>query len=102
MAAVDAVSWALWQQAHAGQAPALRVFGQTDTYPGLPLITSLQTSPQVLAALREALQHIASDPAFAAVRAPLLISGFKATTLADYQRCLDMQVLALAVGLHTL
>ncbi|WP_147321346.1 phosphate/phosphite/phosphonate ABC transporter substrate-binding protein [Rhodoferax lacus] len=106
MAAVDAVSWALWQQDQqrdqTGRAAELRVFGQTDTYPGLPLITSLQTASEVLAALRQALQRIASDPAFAAVRAPLRITGFKATTPADYQRCLDMQALAFAAGLHTL
>jgi ABC-type phosphate/phosphonate transport system substrate-binding protein len=102
MAAVDAVSWALWQQAHPELAPALRVFGQTEAYPGLPLITSVQASPDLLAALRQALHRIATDLAFAAVRAPLLICGFKATTLPDYQRCLDMQEQAFSRGLHTL
>ena len=103
MAAVDAVSWALWKQdEQQGLAAELRVFGQTDTYPGLPLITSLQTSSEVLAALCQALQRISSDPAFAALRAPLRISGFKATTLADYQHCLDMQTLAFSNGVSAL
>jgi len=102
MAAVDAVSWALWQRSQAGFAAQLRVFGQTEPYPVLPLITSLQTPPAVLSALRSALQTLACGPAHAALRGPLLISGFVATTLADYQRCLDMRHQALALGLNSL
>ena len=102
MAAVDAVSWALWQQDHAKQAGQLRVFGQTEPYPGLPLISSLQTPPRMLAALRRALQKVATDSAYAAVRAPLHISGFEATTLADYQTCIAMQEQAFALGLQAL
>lgn len=102
LAALDAVSWALWQQSHPELATKLRVFGQTDAYPGLPLITSLQTTPALLAALQKALHHIATNPDHATVRAPLLINGFAVTTLADYQRCLDMQAQALAAGLQQL
>jgi ABC-type phosphate/phosphonate transport system substrate-binding protein len=102
MAAIDAVSWALWQQANPALAAELRVFGQSEAYPGLPLITSLQTAPAVLAALRDKLQHIASDPAHAAVRAPLLISGFARSSLDDYQTCIAMQELAFAQGLQQL
>lgn len=102
MAAVDAVSWALWQQSHPAQAAALRVFGQSERYPGLPLITSLQTPAPLLAALRRALHGIATDAAHAAVRAPLRICGFEVSTLADYERCTAMQELAFASGLHTL
>lgn len=102
MAAVDAVSWALWQQAHPTLAGELRVFGQTEAYPGLPLITALQTPAAVLAALRDALQTLATAPAFAALRAPLRISGFAARSLADYQRCSLMQEQAFAKGLHSL
>ncbi len=102
LAAVDAVSWALWLQHNPALASGLRVFGQTEAYPGLPLITALHTPPVLLAALRRALHTLATDAAHAGVRAPLLISGFEATTLADYQRCLDMQVQAFATGLHSL
>jgi ABC-type phosphate/phosphonate transport system substrate-binding protein len=102
MAALDPVSWALWQQDCPAQAKELRVFGQTEAYPGLPLITSLQTPPQVLAALRQSLRHIATDAAYASLRTPLLITGFEATTLADYQRCTDLQEHAFTRGLRTL
>lgn len=102
MAAVDAVSWALWQAAQPGPAAQVRVFGQTDAYPGLPLISALQTPAPLLAALRRALHTFATDAAYAALRAPLRICGFEATTLADYQRCLAMQERAFAADLRHL
>ena len=94
MAAIDPVSYAHWQRSQPELAAELRVFGQTEAYPGLPLITSLKTSDALLGALRRALQTIASDTAYEAVRAPLLVAGFEATDLADYQVCLDMQASA--------
>jgi ABC-type phosphate/phosphonate transport system substrate-binding protein len=94
MAAIDPVSYAHWQRSQPALAAELRVFGQTEAYPGLPLITSLKTSDALLAALRRALQTIASDAAYVAVRAPLLVTGFEATDLVDYQVCLDMQARA--------
>jgi ABC-type phosphate/phosphonate transport system substrate-binding protein len=102
MAALDPVSWAHWQRSQPQQVSELRVFGQTDGYPGLPLITSLQTPPAGLMALRRALQTVASDPAYAAVRAPLLVSGFLVSTLADYQTCINMQDAAVSGGMHRL
>jgi ABC-type phosphate/phosphonate transport system substrate-binding protein len=102
MAALDPVSWALWQDAYPARAAELKVFGQTEAYPGLPLITSLQTPPQVLAALRLGLRTLATAPAFAKLRAPMLICGFFDTSLRDYQPCTDMQGQAFAQGLHTL
>jgi ABC-type phosphate/phosphonate transport system substrate-binding protein len=102
MAALDPVSWALWQQSHAALAAELRVFGQTERYPGLPLITALQTPAPLVAALRRALHHVATHADHAALRAPLLICGFEATRLDDYQPCLAMQELAFAQGLRTL
>lgn len=102
MAAIDCVTWALWQRTNPEEASALRVFGHTEHYPGLPLITSLQTSETTLQALRTALATVAEAPDYAALRAPLLISGFAATTLQDYQPCLDMEAQAARLGLHTL
>lgn len=102
MAAVDAVSWVHWQRNYPQLAAELRVFGQTDTYPGLPLITGLHTPPVLLAALRNGLQAVASETTYAALRAPLLITGFSATTLADYQPCIAMQEQAYSRGLRKL
>ena len=102
LAAVDAVSWALWRSAQPHAAEELRVVGQTDSYPGLPLITSLHTPTAVVEALRRGLHALATEPAYAQLRAPLLIRGFEVTGWADYQRCLDMQNAALENGLTTL
>lgn len=102
MAALDPVSWSHWQQSQPTQAAELRVFGQSESYPGLPLISSLHTAPEVLSALRRALHHMATDAVYATVRAPLRICGFEPSTLADYQPCLQMQQQALSRGLCTL
>jgi ABC-type phosphate/phosphonate transport system substrate-binding protein len=102
MAALDPVSWALWQQSHPALATELKVFGQTEKYPGLPLITARQTPPALVGALRCALQTICTEAAYTAVRAPLLIGGFETTRLSDYERCLDLQNQAFAQGLRQL
>jgi ABC-type phosphate/phosphonate transport system substrate-binding protein len=102
MAAVDAVSWALWQHGNPALATQLTVFGQSGAYPGLPLITSWQTPAPLLAALRRSLHSVAHDAAYANVRAPLLISGFAVTSMRDYQRCLEMREQAYAQGVHAL
>ena len=102
MAAIDPVSLAHWQRANPQHRAALRVFDQTAAYPGLPLITALQTPPIVLARLRAGLRVLCNDAAYAELRAPLLITGFTRTALTDYQVCLDMQALALSRGLPVL
>jgi ABC-type phosphate/phosphonate transport system substrate-binding protein len=94
MAAIDPVSFAHWQRSNPRVSAELRVFGQTDAYPGLPLITALQTPAAVLQALRLALHKVAHDAGYLAVREPLLICGFEATRITDYQACLDMQARA--------
>ena len=94
MAAIDPVSYVHWQRSNPRVSAELRVFGQTDAYPGLPLITSLQTPATVLDALRQALHRVAHDAGYLALREPLLISGFEATRMTDYQVCLDMQARA--------
>ncbi len=94
MAAIDPVSYVHWQRSHPDLRAELRVFGQTEAYPGLPLITSLQTPAAVLGALRRALHTLAHDARNLDVRTPLLITGFESTRITDYQVCLDMQALA--------
>jgi len=102
MAAIDPVTWALWQRSNPQQCADLRVFGRTESYPGLPLITSLQTPAEVVEALRAGLHALASEPAYAALRAPLLITGFAATRPMDYAVCIEMQERAAALGVQTL
>lgn len=91
MASIDCVTLELWRQANPALSADISVFDQTAPYPGLPLITSLTTPPATLQALRECLAAVARDPAYAALRAPLLICGFEATSLDDYGVCLQME-----------
>ena len=91
MAAVDCVTLAIWRDIHPQLAKDIAVFGETAAYPGLPLITSLSTPPDTLEMLRECLSTVAIEERFAAVRAPLNISGFETTGLHDYDVCLQME-----------
>lgn len=102
MTSIDPVSWAHWQRGNPTLCAQLRVFDETEPYPGLPLITSLETKPEVLAALRKVLHTVAHKDRYATVRAPLLISGFVATGLEDYRVCLEMQERAKRVGVEAL
>jgi len=91
IAAIDCVTLALWRSAHPDLAGNIRVLAQTDPYPGLPLITGLTTAATVVLALRECLKAVATEPRYAALRAPLLIVDFEETTLSDYAVCLAME-----------
>ncbi len=102
MASIDCVTLALWRRDNPELAEGVRVFGQTEPYPGLPLITSLVTPPAHLQSMRAALTRLASEPRFEAVRAPLLIRGFQPLELADYAPCVEMQALAARRGLTAL
>ena len=102
MAAIDPVSLAHWQRGNPERKAQLRVFEQTQPYPGLPLISALQTPPALLEAMRKGLHTLAQDAAYAALRAPLRISGFSVTRWDDYQECVDMQEQAFNLGVREL
>ena len=76
----------------------LCVVGESAPYPGLPLITSMNTSDADMAALRTALGQAVQSAALATTLGALFISGFEVIDLAAYQVCLDMQDQALAMG----
>jgi ABC-type phosphate/phosphonate transport system substrate-binding protein len=102
MAAIDPVSLAHWQRSNPEPALKLRVFGETEPYPGLPLISGLQTPVALLEAMRNALHTLANDAAYAALRSPLLISGFTVTQCADYHPCATLQERAFSLGVREL
>lgn len=84
VAAIDAVTLALLTDADPALTDAVRVLDWTDASPGLPLITAAATPPSRLAALRDALDAVAADPALAEVRAALRLEGFSRLSRADY------------------
>ena len=102
MASIDCVTLALWQRANPTLASQIRVFGRTAPYPGLPLITGLNTPPAAVTALRSGLAVLATEARFAAVREPLLIRGFTPLEYDDYAVCLEMRALAQGAGLESL
>lgn len=102
LAAIDAVTWALAQEARPELTRGLTVLGQTAPYPGLPLITSLYTQAATVARLQTALHTVATDARYAVVRAPLRIAGFVRSSRDDYAVCRTMEDEAAALGVHGL
>lgn len=102
IASVDCISLAEFERYSPEVTHGISVLAQSDLYPGLPLITSAQTSDATLAALRAALVHVMHDPALAATREALFIDGFEPVELSAYQVCVDMRDRAFALGCPTL
>lgn len=85
LAAIDAVSWALFSRHQPALLQGLTTIGYTAELPGLPLITASKTSAAILRQLRKALTRLVSEPQWREVCAPSLICGFTATDREDYQ-----------------
>ena len=102
IASIDCVSLAGIQAHWPDSSTGLHVIGESAPYPGLPLITSAETSNADLAALRAALEQAVQSTAMAPTLQALFIRSFEAVDLAAYQVCLDMQDQALALGYPSL
>ena len=98
LAAIDCVTWALLLRDHPEVVRGVQVCGHTASTPGLPLITSLQTSPEVLAALRRALRDAMHAPALVEARATLLIQDFVELVLSDFDAIPQMETCANSTG----
>lgn len=85
VAAIDAVSWALFSRHQPTLLQGLATIGYTAELPGLPLITASGTSAATLRKLRQALTRLVSEPQWREICARLLICGFTATNREDYQ-----------------
>ena len=99
LAAIDCITYAALQR-YAPQATRdmCIVVGTTDTYPGLPLVTSNHTSPTELAILQQALRAVVLSSEAAPTLDALGITGFEAPALSVYQRCAEMRISAQALG----
>jgi ABC-type phosphate/phosphonate transport system substrate-binding protein len=98
VAAIDCVTWAHLRHLRPETTAGLRVLAWTAESPGLPLITSLDTTPEVRDALRRALASVARDPTLAPVRQNLRLDGFEMLTLADYDAVLALEQEAQKAG----
>lgn len=98
IAAIDCVSYALFERYDREALDGLVPVGWTPAAPGLPVITSALTSRAQLERLRKAIEEVVSDPGLAEARAALFIAGFSRLDLSDYQRCAAMKRSAARLG----
>lgn len=98
IAAIDCVSLALIARYDPGALDGIRIVGRTASAPGLPLITSGETTDSDLERIRAALEDVIVDPALEAERDALFIAGFSRLNLADYDRCAAMKRAAIERG----
>ena len=84
IAAIDCVTWALLQRHEPERLAGLAVIDRTPLTPGLPLITSHNTSPETLSAIRDALQALVSSPEHREICDAVLIDGFSVVTRQAY------------------
>ena len=102
IAAIDCVTWALLQRHEPALLDGLAIIDQSPLAPGLPLITAGKTSPDTLAALREALHTLVSAPEYREICAALLIGGFSEVTREPYSRLMDWRKAAQTAGVTRL
>ena len=98
IAAIDCVTLDGLRRNMPQTAAGLSTIGQTQAYPGLPLITGQSTSAADLRALQAVLAALVRDPAAADALAALGITGFQTLPLDTYQVCIDMRLQAQALG----
>lgn len=98
VAAIDAVTFAHLRRRYPRHAEAVRVLAWTDATPGLPLVTAAETPPDVIIALRVALERVARDPGSQPHLDALLIDGFEPIGVDRYLPVLALEQQALAQG----
>ncbi|MGX5102806.1 phosphate/phosphite/phosphonate ABC transporter substrate-binding protein [Enterobacter cloacae] len=84
IAAIDCVTWALLQRHEPERLAGLAVIDRTPLTPGLPLITSHNTSSETLNDIRDALRVLVSSPEYREVCDAVLISGFSVVSRQAY------------------
>jgi len=99
IAAIDAVTWALVSRHEPLRVTGLVSLGTTPFIPGLPMITSVETSPETLEKLRRVLKRLVSEPEWRDICEALLIKDFTVTEREDYQLISDNALEAAASGL---
>jgi len=102
IAAIDCISLELLRRANPESLKGIKKVGETALAPGLPLITSAQTSPAQLALLRQALRLTIEDPACAEAREKLLIKDFSVLPRSAYGAISELKQQAAELGVTAL
>jgi ABC-type phosphate/phosphonate transport system substrate-binding protein len=98
VAAVDCVSYALFQRYRRPQLEKVRVLCSTPSAPGLPYVTAGACNPERLSKLRDGLRAAIADPALAAAREALLLDDVMLLPASAYERMDEMEAAAVARG----
>ena len=88
IASIDALTWAYTQRDAPEMLQGLVIIDRGPEVPHLPLIAGLETSDAALTEWRTALAEAVHDPALAGPLGTLLIQGFVALGMNDYERAL--------------
>jgi len=88
---VDCVTWGLFQKFRPMDAGRYRTLAPTAPSPSPAYVTSTTTDAQTLAALRDALDAVFSDPATAGIRETLGLTAVSVLAMSTYERVLDYE-----------
>ena len=98
LASIDCVSFALLQRGRPELVERVAIVAETPLSPCLPFIASVRLPSPTIAAAREALLAALTDPDLAETRAALGLKGARVTTPADYDRVIEIEREAAAMG----
>src|SRR5262249_37303706 len=98
VAAVDCVSFGLFQRHGHKAIDRVRVLCRTASAPGLPYITAAATTQETMLRLREGLRAAMADPAITEARQALLLKDVMLLPDAAYQPLIDMEQAAIRQG----
>jgi ABC-type phosphate/phosphonate transport system substrate-binding protein len=98
VAAVDCVSYALFQRYWRPQLEKVRVLCSTPSAPGLPYITAGDCDPERLSKLRDSLRAAIADPVLANAREALLLGDVMLLPASAYERMDEMEAAAVRRG----
>lgn len=98
LASIDCVSFALIGRGRPELIERVAIVAESPASPNLPFTASGSLSPPTIAAVREALFAALADPRLAEARAALGLKGARLTSLADYDRVIEIERAAAAAG----
>lgn len=98
IASIDGVTYHGFLQHAPEITQGLKIIATTHSYPGLPLISALNTPTAVLTALKNTLQGLHLQPALQDTLKTLFIKKFSVSSWQDYEVCLDMEKQAQALN----
>ncbi len=102
VAAIDCVSFAIARRHRPQATDKLRVIATSPSAPALPYVTAAGRASTEVDRLRRALAGAFADPALANARASLFIEGLEFASRGTYDRVLDQEATATALGYASL